>query len=54
MLYAEFQNCTDGNIDFKDPEHNEIFDLKHDPWQMKNRGGLHVARLQGRQLPVMR
>jgi hypothetical protein len=25
MLYAEFQNGTDGNIDFKDPEHFELF-----------------------------
>ena len=36
MLYAEFQNGTDGNVDFKTPQHFELFDLDSDPWQMKN------------------
>ena len=36
MLYAEFQNGTDGNVAFKTPPHFELFDLDSDPWQMKN------------------
>ena len=33
MLYAEFQNGTDGNIDFKSPMHYELFDMDADPWR---------------------
>ena len=36
MLYAEFQNGTDGNVDFQSPMHYELFDMDADPWQMHN------------------
>lgn len=33
MLYAEFQNGTDGNVDFHSPMHYELFDMAVDPWR---------------------
>ena len=36
FLYAEFQNGTDGNIDFQSIAHHELFDLTTDPWQLNN------------------
>jgi hypothetical protein len=36
MLYAEFQNGTNGNVDFAHPDHYELFDLETDKWQIHN------------------
>jgi N-acetylglucosamine-6-sulfatase len=36
LLYAEFQNGTDGNVDFAETHHFELFDLDADPWQLNN------------------
>ena len=36
MLYAEFQNGTNGNVDFAHPNHYELFDLETDKWQIHN------------------
>eukprot|EP00040_Diaphanoeca_grandis_P039932 m.260648 g.260648 ORF g.260648 m.260648 type:complete len:521 (-) comp40388_c0_seq1:488-2050(-) len=36
LLYAEFQNGTDGWVDFKTPDFHEVYDLDADPWQLNN------------------
>ena len=36
MLYAEFQNGTDGNVDFAAPDYYELFDCEKDPWHVTN------------------
>ena len=36
ILYAEFANGTDGNVDFETVHHRELFDLDVDPWQLQN------------------
>merc|ERR1712130_207112 len=36
ILYAEFQNGTDGWVDFQKPDFYEMFDIDKDPWQLHN------------------
>ena len=40
LLYAEFQRGSDGNVDFANASHFELFDLDADPWQAR-RGGVN-------------
>ena len=38
LLYAEFANGTDGNVDFAEGsvKHYELFDVDADPWHLNN------------------
>jgi hypothetical protein len=36
ILYAEFQDGQDGNVDFASPAHFEMFNLDEDAWSLKN------------------
>jgi len=36
ILYAEFQNATDGWIDFQNPNFYEMYNIDKDPWQLQN------------------
>ena len=46
LLYAEFQNGTDGNVGFAAPDHYELFDCDKDPWHTRNIFGEASAELK--------